>query len=273
MLKNRNAKSPLDDNPLAYLTQEDLHGLSFHRLADLLSVIPIRHLITQRRWAAFLQSGAEMQVHGSVEPGIFKETVAHNIQGIKNSVPALASLMRSELVLRPVMCLDHIYSYRDLSVFPHVSVLLVGPRTEFEIMTALAYGILPANLHAVDLITYSPWIAPGDMHALPYPDNSFDVVILGWVLNYSNTPLKVASEIARVCKPGAVVSIGNDCNTREAIQGSKFQYYDKPQTMAELLRCFDGSVGKVYFSHEPDYRKGDLPGFTGHLIGTFEITK
>lgn len=265
--------SPLDANPVAYLTNEDLHSFTFRNVAELLSVIPIRHLITQRRWSNFLQSGAELQVHGITDPSVFKETVSHNIQGIKNSVPALASLTRSELVFRPVMCLDHIFSYRNQSVFQDKSVLLIGSRTEYEYLTALSYGVNPANLHAVDLISYSPWITLGDMHALPFEAGKFDVIIVGWTLNYSDTPSKVAEEIIRVSKPGAVVSIGNDCYKQEHLQATAFANEQRPQTMAQLTRCFGKSVGEIYFSHEPNYQRDDLPGFTGHLIGTFEIRK
>lgn len=265
--------SPLDPNPLAYINNDDLHSYTFQNLSQLLSVAQIRHLITMRRWEMFLKSGAQLQVHGEMDAGVFKETVDHNIEGIKNSVPQLASLSRSEMVLRPVMCLDHVYSYQRQCVFPELSVLLIGSRTEYEYLTALSYGIAPGKLSAVDLISYSPWITPGDMHALPYADNSFDVIIMGWVLNYSNTPTKVASEIIRVARPGAVVSIGNDCNTTAHNQASNFGYDEKPQSMASLLRCFGGSVGSVYFSQEPNYKRGDIPGFIGHLIGTFEIRK
>ncbi len=266
-------KSPLDANPLAYITNEDLHSYNFRSLSELLSVVQIRHLITVRRWETFLRSGAELQVHGSVDPGVIKETVDHNIQGIKNSVPAVSSLSRSELVFRPAMCLDRIFSYRNQSVFPDLKVLLIGSRTEYEVLTAFAYGIAPSQLHAVDLISYSPWITPGDMHALPYPDNHFDLVIMGWVLGYSKTPRTVAREVVRVSRPGAVVSIGNDCIPEALRKSNAFTAEERPQSMKDLLGCFDGSVGRVYFSHEPDYRKTDVPDFLGHLIGTFEIRK
>ena len=268
-----NNQSPLDANPIAYLTNEDLHSFGFSRLSELLSVIPIRHLITVRRWEKFLQSGSPLQVYGKKAEGVFEGTVDHNIQGIKNSVPALASLTRSELVLRPVMCLDQIFSYQSQSVFPDLTCLLIGSRTEYEVLSALSYGIQPANLKAIDLISYSPWITPGDMHELPYPDNSFDMIILGWVLGYSNTPKKVAAEIIRVARPGAVVSIGNDCYTMEHIKASQFGDVDVPQTIPALLNCFGSSVDKVYFSHEPNYHRKDIPGFIGHIITTFDIKK
>src|SRR5688500_15581552 len=102
-----------------------------------------------------------------MDPGVFQETVAYNMQGIQNSIPSVASLRRSDLVLRPLMCMDRIYSYRDQRVFPEIDMLLIGSRTEYEYLTALSYGVEPSRLKAVDLISYSPWITPGDMHELP----------------------------------------------------------------------------------------------------------
>jgi len=39
-------------------------------------------------------------------------------------------------------------------------------------------GFHPDRIKAVDLFSYSPYVELGDMHRLPYPDNSFDVVFL-----------------------------------------------------------------------------------------------
>ena len=38
---------------------------------------------------------------------------------------------------------------------------------------------------------------------LPYPDNTFDEVLLSHVLEHMREPLKLLAEIRRVCKPGA----------------------------------------------------------------------
>ena len=46
------------------------------------------------------------------------------------------------------------------------------------------------------------------MHQLDYDDNSFDLIVSGWTLRYSNNVYKALSEILRVIKPGGLVSIG-----------------------------------------------------------------
>jgi ubiquinone/menaquinone biosynthesis C-methylase UbiE len=84
----------------------------------------------------------------------------------------------------------------------------------------MSYGIKPGNLKTLDHISYSPWITTGDMHDIPFEDNSFDVLILGWVIGYSRKPERVAEEIISVSRPGAIVSIGNDCYTKEATWGA-----------------------------------------------------
>ena len=38
-------------------------------------------------------------------------------------------------------------------------------------------GFDPANIRGLDLISYSSMVDVGDMHDLPYEDDSFDIVI------------------------------------------------------------------------------------------------
>ena len=45
-------------------------------------------------------------------------------------------------------------------------------------------------------------VREGDMHALPFDDASFDLVVLMHALTYSNNPLKAVGEAARVLRPG-----------------------------------------------------------------------
>lgn len=266
-----NPASPLDADPLAYLTEDDFSTIRFQSLADVLSVPQFRFHIARKRWHVFQHSGGAITRYGNQHSSVIQSTVDHNIDGVSNSLSSLASLERSELVFRPVMALDKVYSYRDRTVFPELKVLLVGSRTEYEVLLALSYGVNPANLAAVDLISYSPWITPGDMHELPYDDNTFDLIVLGWVLAYSSTPARVADELVRVARPGGVVSIGNDCYTHEALKKSKFFSENRPNSLPSLLALFGDHVKTIYFSHEPEYSRGDIEGFVGHLIATFSL--
>jgi SAM-dependent methyltransferase len=49
--------------------------------------------------------------------------------------------------------------------------------------------------------------APGDLHALPFPDGSFDHVLLLNVLTYTKEPAVVLHEAARVLRPGGDLTV------------------------------------------------------------------
>lgn len=108
---------------------------------------------------------------------------------------------KSELLIYPLKAIDFVN-------YDKFKVLSIGPRTEAELMTIRSMGFKWKNIKAVDLHTYSNLIHLGDMHKLEFPDNSFDLIISGWTLRYSNNIKKALSEILRVCKPGGLVSIG-----------------------------------------------------------------
>ncbi|AJE80819.1 putative methyltransferase-UbiE family [Streptomyces albus] len=46
----------------------------------------------------------------------------------------------------------------------------------------------------------------GDVHELPYPDGSFDVVHAHQVLQHVGDPVRVLSEMRRACRPGGLVA-------------------------------------------------------------------
>ncbi|HET9519366.1 MAG TPA: methyltransferase domain-containing protein [Actinoplanes sp.] len=49
--------------------------------------------------------------------------------------------------------------------------------------------------------------AVGDVHALDFPDDSFDVVHAHQVLQHVGDPVTALREMARVCRPGGVVAV------------------------------------------------------------------
>ena len=270
------AEKLLDSNPFAYLKPDDLANFKFSSVTEMLAIPAIRHIAALRRWETFVRDGMKFRLAPSMSDKIAESTVSYNIQGIHNSIQSIASLERSELVFRPVMAIDRVYSYPMRRVFPEVSMLLVGSRTEYEIFMALGYGIEQSKLSALDLISYSPYVEPGDMHAMPYPDNSFDVVILGWVLAYSNDPKAAAREVIRVCRNKAIVSAGHD-SIAPSEEKHTFNQIARPRSAAELLELFAPSVGTLFFRHDPHlpaaYRSKENPHFEGHSIATFEISK
>lgn len=95
------------------------------------------------------------------------------------------------------------------SNFKNLKILSIGPRSEGEIFLLFSNGFELKNISAVDLFSYSPLISLGDMHNLKFDDNSFDIVLMGWCLAYSNNKKDALSEANRVLKKGGSLIIGH----------------------------------------------------------------
>lgn len=87
-------------------------------------------------------------------------------------------------------------------------VLSIGPRNESEIYQIRSFGYQWKNISAIDLQSYSKKIKLGDMHKINFNNESFDIVISGWTLAYSNNKKLAYEEIIRVAKKNAVICIG-----------------------------------------------------------------
>lgn len=154
------------------------------------------------------------------------------------------------------------------TVSPTSKILVIGPRTENEILFLKALGY--KNVQGIDLISYSPWVELGDMHSMPFTNSSFDIVLCGWTLPYSKNPRKAASEILRVTKKGGVIAIGlehipskllnkmknlfwknnaTDLNPREIA-------YKRLNSCKDILAVFERKkIENVYFRHDAPLRK------------------
>lgn len=168
-------------------------------------------------------------------------------------------------LIRPLSVLDHV----DVS---SAKVLSIGCRFETELLYLVAHGFKKANVRGLDMISYSPWVDVGNMHALPYNDSSWDVVILGWVLPYSDDQALAASEVIRVCKDRAIIAIGLTYYPKNAVVDlasgdTRFRTL-RIQTVDGLLSLFGGAVGRILFSH--DTVNPELEGVCAVL---FEVRK
>lgn len=130
---------------------------------------------------------------------IEKDAKVYNMEAIIGSRKAVFGMDgRMGLLLYPVMLLTrHIQNPK---------VLIVGPRTEDDIFFAKAFGL--KDTIGLDLFSYSKLIDIGDIHSSAYLDNSFDVVLLGWMLPYSNNPDLVFNECKRILKIDGFLGIG-----------------------------------------------------------------
>lgn len=85
------------------------------------------------------------------------------------------------------------------------SVLCVGCRNTVELDLFRARGV--GRVVGVDLFSQHPDILVMDMHALAFPDATFDAVYASHSLEHSHDLPAALREIARVARPGAVVAV------------------------------------------------------------------
>tara|TARA_Y100000992_G_scaffold189871_1_gene128653 strand:+ start:7472 stop:8251 length:780 start_codon:yes stop_codon:yes gene_type:complete len=146
---------------------------------------------------------------------------------------------RSLVPLWPLMSLDFIKPI-------NMKVLSIGPRMESELFKLVSMGFQLKNIKSIDIQSYSDLIELGDIIKMPYEDNSFDLVIIGWVLVYTNEPKKAIEEVVRVLKDKGVVSM---CHSHSP----QFQEHSNIHinTSKTMLDFFGNNLGYVYFKYHP----------------------
>ena len=122
-------------------------------------------------------------------------TIPHNSKGLSDFFTDF-KMQRSKRLIFSVLA--------DECINKESKFLIIGPRTENEIFFLFALGFL--NVKALDLISYSDLVTCGDMHSIPFPNESFDAIICGWALSYSTNPAKAMQEMLKKCKSGGPIS-------------------------------------------------------------------
>ena len=150
---------------------------------------------------------------------------------------------------------------RPLSVIESLNadskILVIGCRFESDMFYLMGYGFQRENIRGLDMVSYSPWVDLGNMHAMSYPDDAWDAVVCGWTLSYSDDPAQAAREIARVTKPGGIVAVGVSFYSPSWIEKlvREKRYVGDPtkriQTVEAILKLFGDNVDRVIFSHDP----------------------
>lgn len=190
----------------------------------------------------------QMETADQVDPAAVKEVFEYNKEMLRNIADHESSLLRPKFLIEVLSNIHHIFQNRD-----SMKVLCVGPRTEVEFFMLLSEGFGPQNLTGLDLMSYSDFVDVGDMHHMPYGDNNFDIVFLGWVLTYSTDMQQVANECIRVAKPGGYVAIGVEAEplpSDEKLYGHSLGDAPQIQTTDEILELFAGHVFAVPFRHD-----------------------
>jgi SAM-dependent methyltransferase len=206
------------------------------------------------RWQS---SSKTLQFHDELSEGTMPGTIAHNRREVE--MDAFGSTRRTGRLINPLSSLEPVYSHSH-----KLKALSIGPRTEMELLHLMGIGFQIQNIRALDLISSSPFIDAGDMHSLPYDDRSFDVVISGWAIAYSNRPQRAVDEMIRVCADGGLIAIGItfDAANDEGVRATARNENDIEGTNFRKVSDFEKLIGRslhrVLFQQEPAGRKGPV---------------
>ena len=148
---------------------------------------------------------------------------------------------RANRLLGPLLAIQQLELGRK-----NLRLLSIGPRGEGEIFNIYSRGFSMKNIRGLDLFTFSPYIDLGDMHAMPYEDDTFDVVICGWVLVYSVNREKACSEIIRVVRKGGFIAVGST-SAPASVEDAQSP---RIASLAEVDKLFEGHVETEYFRHD-----------------------
>jgi SAM-dependent methyltransferase len=212
-------------------------------LGGLLRLEPVNRLVLRLRFHYYVRVRRRLRVHGDERAVIMHEY-------------SQRQLMQRSGEERPLRLIRPLASIEYVNKNGHV--LSIGCRFEAELLYLVGYGFRADRVRGLDMISYSPWIDAGNMHALPYEDDRWDVIVMGWVLSYSDDPRAAAREAIRVARNGAVIAIGvshyPDAELlawRAAQPTPANDPRQRLQTVDALLEIFGDRVDRVFFSHDP----------------------
>ena len=205
----------------------------------LLQLRVVRQLVANDRASHFFSRNTLRKTEGGKE--VARGTIEHNLDGARRA----ADYDRPMLMANVACAIEKVRRNID-----RMDVLSIGPRSEIELFALRAVGFSWEHIKAMDLLAYSPYVQTGDVHAIPFPDNSFDVLFLGWVLAYSKDQGKAISEVIRVLRPGGIAVVASDyssdeTHTRNVVDSTHMQ------TSEQMLALFGDHVRYVYFRHDP----------------------
>ena len=200
-----------------------------------------------------------------------------NIRVFDNEISVIGNRYSTDMLKRGMTSDRPLKFIRPLSVIEAVNkggrTLSIGCRFETELLYLVGYGFSPSGIRGLDMVSYSPWIDLGNMHKMPYEDNTFDTVTMGWLLSYSESPEVAAKEIIRILKPGGFVAIAVAHYPpeflKQALETGKYVAHpeNRIQTTEGLLKVFGNAVDQVYFRHQPS------PELKGAATVIFSVRK
>lgn len=244
---------------------DEISKLSMQNFVRLFKVDELRCYLMLKRWHEFEAKGGKVVVHDGQVPDAIENTVRHNMSHLGKGT----AFARPMGLLGPLLGIDQV-AFNVAGV----RVLIVGPRTENEILLYLANGFGAGKVRGLDLMSYSPWVDVGDMHDMPYADDSFDVVLFSWVLGYSTNQKKAVAEAVRVTRPGGLVGIGEEFEPMSPEEHNAKLSASKGYTLSgtvttgadQLIGLFGDAADEVLFRTEPPAGERTRNGWISTIV-------
>jgi SAM-dependent methyltransferase len=203
----------------------------------------IRYIVVAIRYIWFVKVRRRLETWrpAADSAAVAENTVSHNLKGLRD-----LAVNRSHLLVRPLSVLESLASKSR--------ILSVGPRSEGELLSLAAHGFSWPHIEGLDLISYSPRVRIGDMHQTPYPDRSFDAVVLGWVLAYSEEPARAAREMVRIVRAGGVIAVGVEYSPMSQAEIVASIGYlpgarKRIESCEQILSFFGDAVDHIFYNH------------------------
>ena len=114
--------------------------------------------------------------------------------------------------------------------------------------------------------------------------NSFDIVICGWTVSYSNSPQQLADEMSRVCKDGGLIAVGLEYSTLDEAGYQELLGYslaipgvERINSVQQINQLFEDQLDQVFFSHDAPLKRSHsakgLVAFPSSVASIFSIKK
>ncbi|MDB4088477.1 class I SAM-dependent methyltransferase [Flavobacteriales bacterium] len=252
---------------LFFKTSGQVLSISWNELGRLKIIIALKCMFRYIWFGIILRRTKSFDKNISGEK-VGSHTIDHNFKALSLYAVNSYSGFRPEKLIQPLAIFDKNFK-------KNAKVLFIGPRAESELFLAKSYGFSWKNLVGLDLISYSPKVELGDMHDMSFGDNTFDIVIMGWVITYSQTPKIAMSEVVRVLKPGGYCSVGAEHNPMSIeeikskkgyIPGADF----KTKSCEEIKALYGDNMHRVIYEHDITTYN---PEVKGDLVSVVQIKK
>lgn len=213
-------------------------------LIQLLKYRRIRFLVVKYRYL-FLKKN--MRFYDGDSSSIAQKTVAYNLTAF-DSASGFGCGQRMGLLIYPIVA----YNTSNKIDRSKLKILIVGCRTEDDLFWMKAYGF--KNTLGLDLFSYSKYILLGDIHKTDFPDDSFDVILLGFMIAYSRDPFSIIKECKRILKPNGLLGISLDYIAPEKMDPNLYstgEISNSLNSSEDIISLLDSTIKhKVLFEYD-----------------------